>query len=1043
MVNLGEREVKIISYWREHQINRKVREKNSGNKKFYFLDGPPFVSGDLHPGQMWVKSNKDVVIRYKRMRGFYVHDKSGYDVHGLPIENRVEKKLGIKSKGEIETLGVEEFIRQCKEYVHSYMGKMDSDYERFGMSLDFSKPYNPASKEYMETAWEMFKVMYDRGKVYEAKRSLLYCPHCEVVVSQGSLEVEYENDTDPSVYVAFKVDPKSKPKTTAVGKGETYLLIWTTTPWTLPANVAVMINPKELYVKAKIGNRSYILAKARLDAVSEVLKESAVVEGEFYGSELEGIKYFSPFEEEVPLQKAYNKYHKAVFSEEYVTMSEGTGIVHTAPGHGLEDYLVGIKNKLPIFCPVDSHAEYSEEAGALKGLKVPEDANKTVLYMLEKKGALLQSGTVTHSYPHCWRCKSKIIQRATDQWFINVQKIKKKLVSENRKVNWYPAIAQKWEEDVLNNSPDWCISRQRYWGIPMPIWRCGKCNELTVIGSLAELKERAINKEAVDNLHDLHRPHIDRIKIKCSKCGSEAERIRDILDVWFDSSIAFRASLTKEEFEQLFPVDFVAEATEQLRAWFSSLLKSSVLVYGKKPFLNIFTHGMMMDQKGRPMHKSLGNFIELSEILKQVSADAFRWHCLAHVPQLDFPFSIEGIKESEKNVILIDNISKLLNEYADAIGYIPSAVKKPSLGKLDTEDVWIVSRTNATIRDVTNALDRYEMYTAVAALKTFILGDFSRFYLKSAKKRILYEPKGKAKRIVDVINYVMYNTMLMIAPLIPFTAESIFMDHYKSMGDSVFMLDWPKWKEALINPELERDMEVAQEAITALLSSREKAAVSLRWPIANETLEVKDDASLTSLQKMSPIIEDYTNAKKLTLKRTSGSKEEVRPLYAKLGPDFKEKAKAVADALKTSDAAVLKKAIETGTYQLHTDKGTVQITKDHFTVIEIAEGGEAVPFKYGMAHIDKTLNNELRYEALLREFSRRIQLERKEMKLKKSDKIELYYETVGDLAALLKENAKKVAKELNATKISDKIEGQAKELDIEGEIIKVSVRKVG
>ena len=560
MLDLIKSEEEVLSYWKEHDINAKVRARNKGNKPFYFLDGPPFVTGDLHLGQVWTKAFKDMVVRYKRSRGFDVVDRAGYDTQGLPAENLVEKRLRITSKKDIEeTVGIENFIKGCRELIDYYMSRWENDFERFGVSLDFSRPYLPHTNEYMEGEWALFKAIDQRGYLYQGKKTTAYCPHCECVVSQGSMEVEHSEEKDPSVFVTFKVDgARSKGAKAQLG-GETYLLVWTTTPWTLPANVAIAMAPQTMYVVARIRGKDMILAKGRLDQVSSLLGESAVVLKEFYGSELEGLGYVSALEGKVPEQAELRKHHKVLPAPELVTGDEGTGLVHIAPGHGLEDYAMGMKNKLPIFCPVGADARYTAEAGAYNGLKVPSDANAILLSDLEALGALEYTGELSHSYPHCWRCHSKLIFIATPQWFLNVQKIKRKLLAMNERISWHPEEARAWERDLINSSPDWCISRQRYWATPMPIWICGKCGERTVIGSRLELEEAALDKDYVRAMTDLHRPYIDKVAIRCAKCGGEGRRIKDVLDVWFDSGTSFRLSLSESEFDRLFPVDFVVE----------------------------------------------------------------------------------------------------------------------------------------------------------------------------------------------------------------------------------------------------------------------------------------------------------------------------------------------------------------------------------------------------------------------------------------------------------------------------------------------------
>ncbi len=1037
-------EEEILRYWREKGIMKQVREKNRGRKSFYFLDGPPFVSGDLHPGQMWVKSMKDVILRYKRLRGFDVYDRAGYDVHGLPIEKKVEANLHVGSKKDIEAkIGVEKFIESCKEFVTAYIGKMDADYERFGMSLDFSSPYLPYKNEYIEMEWWFFKEMWKKKLVYRDLRATLYCPSCGTAVSQGGMEIEYQKDEDPSVFVAFEINAKlSKPRIELGDK--TFLLIWTTTPWTLPANVAAAANPKELYVRVKAGGRHLILAKGRLEAVSAVLNESLVIEAEFYGSELEGIYYFNPLESLVEQQKKLRKYHRVLLDEGLVASDEGTGLVHIAPGHGFEDYLLGKKNRMPIFSPVNEQAVYTGEAGAYAGLKVPEEANRRVLDDLASSGALAWSGTIKHSYPHCWRCDTKLLFISTKQWFINIQKVKKKLVSENRKVSWHPNEAREWEENVLVSSPDWTVSRQRYWGAPMPIWEC-ECGEFAVVGSRSELKERATSKEAVDSLQDLHRPYIDRIALRCEKCGKEMRRVSDILDVWFDSSIAFRASLTAEQFEQLFPMDFILEAVEQLRAWFAYQLKSSVMVYRKTPFRNVVTHGMLLGADGREMHKRLGNYVPLDELLKKHTADAFRIWCTSHTPQYDLIFSDEHINEASRPIVMLYNISNLISEYSSALGYSHTKIRKPrNLENLVSEDAWIVSRFNTLLKEATEHLDGYEIHEYVNGTTDFLINDFSRVYLKTAKKRIVEGRKADAKRTMDTINYIFYNLLIMLTPVAPFATEAQYRSTY-AQEDSVSLLPWPKYRESLIRKEIEVEFAMVIEATTALLNAREKAGLKLRWPIANAVLEVRDAHAQEVFEKLAPTIENYTNTKKVSVKKVEAFNREVRPVFAKIGPDFKEKAGAVADALRKENADALERAVaESGHYSLHTEKGLVDVNANHFAIVQRLESENAVVFGHGIASVDGKMSKELWEEGMVREFERRVQLARKEKQLKKADKIDVRYAASEPLALVVKKNHAKIKKDVNARELREGVAGgtDAKEFEIEDEKLNLAIEKL-
>jgi len=1033
-------EEEILKYWQEHKILEKWRAKNKGNKPFYFLDGPPYVSGELHPGQIWVKDVKDILLRYKRMRGYDVHDRAGYDVHGLPVEHAVEKSIGIKSKLELESkISMENFTKACREYADSLIPKMDRDFIRFGASLDFENAYVPYKSQYIEKAWSIIKRLSEKGLLYKEGKPLTYCPSCETVLAQGTLEVEYGDEKDPSIFVIFKVDTKrSKPKIEI--DENTYLLIWTTTPWTLPANMSVAVNPKELYVKANINGRKLILGKKRLDAVVSSLNANAVVEAEFYGSELEGIYYINTLEENVPIQKKFRKYHKVLLSDTMVSMDEGSGIVHIAPGHGPDDYKLGKRNKIPIFSPIDEHARYTDDAGVYKGLLIPDEANKAVLDDLDKLGVLLDKGIVVHSYPHCWRCGSKLIYKSTDQWFLNIGKVKKKLLALNEKVVWHPKEAKEWHANVLSGSPDWCISRQRFWGIPIPIWKCDKCGNFEVIGSLNELKEKAVNKDYAERLGDLHRPYIDNIFLGCSRCGGEMHRISDVFDVWFDSSIAFEASLSDEEFKRLFPADLILEGIDQLRGWFSSLLKSSVMLYGKAPYKEVVVDGMLLAEDGREMHKHLGNYISLGELLKITNADGYRLWISSHTQWLDIPFNRSELKEAEKIIIVLQNIARLINDYSDAIGYKSEKIRADTKDKINA---WIISRLNTLIKEENNALDDYDVERANRALRQFILDDFSRFYLKMAKKKVIYGNKRIAQNTIDTMKFVFYNVLILASPFAPFTAEKLYLDNFASK-ESIFLDDWPKYKERLVDKELEESFDIALDAITAILNSREKAKVRLRWPLSKAVLEVKDDKALEALEKLSDIIEDYTNVKKLELKKISGVEKVIKPLFQKIGPEFKNDSKAIAYALQNANPDEVEREVsEKGYYQLHTERGAFNIRAEHFIIIERNVESDAAKFDYGIAYVDPTLSNELMSEALSRELARRIQIMRKELGLRKKDKIEIYYRTSGEMERIINERKNDLMKEVNATTIEEKGELDGKKFEIVDQEIEIEIKKIG
>ncbi len=977
----------VLRYWLEKNVNASLKQKNKGNKKFYFLDGPPYASGEPGFYHAWVVVTKDLVLRYKRYRGFDVHDRAGFDVHGLPIEVKVEKQLNLASKKDIqERIGVANFIDKCKSFADEQVKLATGTFLRYGSSMDFKDMYVPHRKEYMERSWAIFKKIYDKKLVYEGREPLAYCPHCETVLSQGP-EIEYSMENDPSIFIKFKV----KEGTSNVSLPDnTYLVVWTTTPWTLVSNVAIAVNPKELYVVAGTGSENFIIAKSRLDEFASATGINLVVAGEFYGSELEGTQYLGLFGNDVPAQSRISKHHIVITSESFVSASEGTGLLHVAPGHGPEDFKLGREHKMPVLSPVDEHARYNAEAGIFANLQVPSEANKAVLDYLKKGGALILHGTVSHSYPHCWRCGSKLIYVATKQYYINVGKIKGKMLAQNKKVKWYPGYSSKWFEDAINSSPDWCISRQRYWGIPIPLWECEKCGNEKVVGSANELEELSGQEQ---ELSDLHRQHVDGIEIKCDKCGGTMRRIPDIFDVWYDSGVAHTASLSDDEFAKLFPADWISESLDQLRGWFTTLLRTGVALYGKTPFLSVSIGGMVKDETGQEMHRHLGNIISANELLEISTADAFRLWSQSHPRWEELRLKKEELIEANSNMITIYNIAELAKELFQRAGIDAKSILRPPAG-LELEEQWIVSRLNSLILDSTVHLDRYEIDSMVRNVREFLLEDVSRFYLKFAKQRAEQYSARTVKRVATLLAYVLRNALVISSIVVPFAAEHIYQELFSS-GESIFMNKWPKPMKSKISTEIEEKFKLLKLVCNAALSVREQKGAKLRWPISEVIVKTNDESVLEAVSELAPFIEMYANAKMLKTSEVATSKKLIKPLFAKLGPSFKADAPMVAEELSRQDADTVNNEIAAnGFYELHTGKGVFNIEAGHFAVVENTEAESGTSVQYNNSSIIVDINaeqtEELRKELVKREFIRRIQMMRKEMKLSKPEKVDLY-----------------------------------------------------
>ena len=1033
-------EEESLAKWEREHTRERVNELNARGKPYYFLEGPPYANGELHLGHARGYARKDAILRFWRMRGRSVFDRAGFDVHGLPTENRVERNLGIKSKREIETgIGVDGFVKACTEAYRTYMKEQIAVALRYGVWMDFANAYIPATPDYIDRSFGVFKKIYDKRLVYQGTQVMPYCVHCGTVLAKGP-EVEEEEDTDSSIYVLYKVNNDlSKPRI-ELGR-EAYLLVWTTTPWTIPGNVLVAVNPKAMYVRASINGKEMIVAKDRLDAIAKEFGLSPIVLSEFLGSELEGIYYTNPLEEAVPKQKSFRKHHTVVMSEELVSMADGSGLLHVAPAYGPEDFALAKSLHAPMLSLVGTDGKYTVDAGKYAGVALIHDANHEVEKDLEAGGALLAKTQITHSYPHCWRCHEKLIYLPTEQWFINVAKMKKRIARECGRVEWHPSELKRMFLDSIRDAPEWVISRQRYWGIPIPIWVCDSCHERKVVGSVAELERSGMKVRSTEA--DLHKPFIDRITFKCEKCGGTMHRVPDIFDVWYDSGVAHTASLSDEEFAAMYGRSFVTEGPDQIRGWFATLMKTGVAAYGKTPFKVIMLHGWVTDSKGFAMHKSKHNYVGAKDLVGKYPIDAVRLYLTKFVSHENIKFSEKGVEELQGVLMLMHNMANLVGEYSGVIGYTPKRIRIPrSLEGLDPEDAWIVSRLNSTIAEATAGFESYETHRSVNAIVDFAVNDLSRFYLKIAKKKIVGTTKGRARKTLDIVNYALFNLVLLTAPFAPMNMESVYMRLYP-YKESVFMERWPKARQGLISKELERDFDVATESITALLSSREKAGVRLRWPVVSATLELNSPDAFTTAQRLSDMIEDYTNSNRLIVREVENVSEVVVPVFKRLGPDFKENANAVADALRKADATKLRSEVEEhGHFALHTDAGTFTIGPEHFAIEKRAEESDAVLFKYGKAYVDTARDEKVIEDATLREFERNVQLMRKELGLKRFDKIELYYETSGQLSGLLQRNAKRLASSLNAKSIVSGIpEGQvAKEFEVMDTIVKTFVR---
>ncbi len=1026
----------IERLWEQVDAYRKVRELRRGGKKFFFVDGPPYTTGQIHLGTAWNKVIKDSILRFKSMSGFDILERAGWDMHGLPIEIKVEELLGFKSKKDIEAYGVENFIKKCKEYALAQKESMTGQFQQLGVWLNWEEPYMTLKDDYIEAAWWTLKQAWERGLLEEGRRVVNWCPRCETAIADA--EVEYWDREDPSIYVKFKVK----------GKTNTYIVIWTTTPWTLPANLAVAVHPSFEYawVKAKKDGSEETLIMAR-ELTEHVLREGRYQDYEILdtmlGEELASLVYEHPLADLVPFQQGFE--HK-VFLAEFVT-AENTGCVHIAPGHGLDDFELGLKHGLPPFCPVGPDGTYTREAGAYSGMSV-WDANRQVLQDLRERGALLASGTILHRYGHCWRCKTPIIYLATDQWFISITRLRDEMLREIEQVKWYPSWAGSARfRDWVAGARDWCISRQRYWGIPLPLWRCEKCKNVQVIGSLEELKKLTGSEPP-----ELHRPYVDQITLKCA-CGGEMRRVQDVFDVWFDSAVASWAALgypaREEEFRKWWPADFITEGHDQTRGWFYSQLGASIIAFGQAPYKSVLMHGFTLDEEGHKMSKSKGNTVTPSEVIRRYGAEALRLYLLSqNAPWEDLKFSWEGVANSHRTLNILWNVYKFPLPYMALDNFNPQQHKLEDL-PLRVEDRWILSRTSSTLQKVTESMESYELHRAVRSLTEFILEDLSRWYIQLIRPRTWTEAEDPDKiAAYKTIHHVLTLTAKMLAPFTPYTSEAIYQNLTPKPLESVHMTDWPT-PEKWLNPELEEKMETARQVVEAASSARQQARRKLRWPLKRIIITPQNKETYQAISDMKRVIQEQSNTQNLTLLEPGEVWEEISekalPNYTALGPVFRKEAGKIAKAIQETPPSTLKKALQSkGSYEVLPGKKITQEMVNWQT--QIPENIYPAEFPGGTLYIDTTLTPQIESQGYAREIVRRIQDMRKQLDLAVEDKINVKLQIPDTkITDLIKREHKYIIGEVRAAQleIDQAEEGKlVKEWDVEGVKIKIAVTPI-
>ena len=1031
-MNFVEREKQVEKFWEDNQIFEKSMKVREGNPSYVFYDGPPTANGKPHIGHVETRVIKDMIPRYRTMKGYQVPRKAGWDTHGLPVELEVEKKLGLDGKDQIEKYGVEPFIEQCKESVWKYKGMWEDFSHTVGFWADMKNPYVTYHNDYIESEWWALKEIWKKGLLYEGHKIVPYCPRCGTPLSSHEVAQGYKDVKERSAVVRFKV------------KGEdAYILAWTTTPWTLPSNVALCVNPDEDYVKVTSKGYTYYMAAALVDTV---LGEGAEILEHYQGKDLEFKEYeplFPYAEKRIGNKKAYY-----VVCDTYVTLTDGTGVVHIAPAFGEDDSKVGHRYDLPFVQLVNEKGEMTEEtpwAGTFC-----KKADMAVLQALEDKDLLFDAPLFEHSYPHCWRCDTPLIYYARETWFIRMTAVKEDLIRNNNTINWIPeSIGKGRFGDWLENVQDWGLSRNRYWGTPLPVWQC-ECGHQDCIGSIEELKEKADN--CPDDI-ELHRPYIDAVTIKCPKCGKEMHRVPEVIDCWFDSgSMPFAQHHypfeNKETFEKQFPAQFISEAVDQTRGWFYSLLAISTLLFNKAPYENVIVLGLVQDENGQKMSKSKGNAVDPFDALQTYGADAIRWYFYtSSAPWLPSRFAGKTVVEGQRKFM-----GTLWNTYAFFVLYanidnFDATKYSLEYDKLAVMDKWLLSRLESTVKAVDDNLANYRIPEAAKALQSFV-DDMSNWYVRRSRER--FWAKGMEQ---DKINAYMtlYTALVTVAkaaaPMIPFMTEDIYQNLVKSIDasapESIHLCDFPEVHENWIDPKMEEDMADLLEIVVMGRAARNTANIKNRQPIG--TMYVKSEFQLSEFYK--EIIKDELNIKEVVFKDDIADfiSYSFKPQMRTVGPKYGKllnKIKATLSELDGNKAMAELKS--TGELKLDIDGQEIVLLEEDL-LIDMAqmEGYVSESDHTITVVLDTNLTPELIEEGFVRELVSKIQTMRKEAGFEVMDKIRVYAKDNDKIVSIMKNHGDEIKSEVLAEEIvTGETKGYEKEWNINSEKVTMAVERI-
>jgi len=1025
-----EREREVEKFWRDNHIFEKSIEDRKDAPTYMFYDGPPTANGKPHIGHALTRVIKDMIPRYRTMKGYKVPRKAGWDTHGLPVEIEVEKELGINGKEQIEKYGVAPFIEKCKESVWKYKSMWEQFSNVIGFWADMDDPYVTYHNSYIESEWWALKQIWDKGLLYKGFKVVPYCPRCGTPLSSHEVAQGYKDVKERSAIVRFKKKDEN-----------IYFLAWTTTPWTLPSNVALCVNPDEEYSKVKQGDYTYILASA---LVETVLKDDYTVLETYKGKELEGIEY-------EPLWGGLNVKGKAwyVVCDNYVTLTDGTGIVHIAPAFGEDDSRIGRNYNLPFVQLVDAQGNLTKET-KWEGVFV-KDADKLVLKDLEENGKLFDAPVFEHSYPHCWRCNTPLIYYARESWYIKMTAVKEDIIRNNNTINWIPeSIGKGRFGDWLENIQDWAVSRNRYWGTPLNVWIC-ECGHMHSIGSIEELK--SMSKNCPEDI-ELHRPYIDAVTITCPECGKEMKRTPEVLDAWFDSgSMPFAQHHypfeNKEKFEAQYPADFISEAVDQTRGWFYSLLAISTLIFNRAPYKNVIVMGHVQDEDGQKMSKSKGNAVDPMDALNKFGADAIRWYFYVNsAPWLPNRFHDKAVEEGQRKFLgTLWNTYAFYVLYADIDNFDPT---KYSLeyDKLSVMDKWLLSKLNTLVKTVDEYLGNYKITETARALQSFT-DDMSNWYVRRCRERFWAKGMEQDKINAYMTLYTALITLSKIsAPMIPFMTEEIYQNLVRSVDksapESIHLTDFPKVNEEFIDKDLEVSMDEVLDIVVLGRAARNSANIKNRQPIGNMYVKAENVLSPFYVE----IIEDELNVKAVEFKDDVEEfvSYSFKPQLKTVGPKYGKLLNKIKEALSNLDGHNAMQELNTdGALNFDFDGEKVVLGREDL-LIETAKNDNFVTEADNKVTVvlDIRLDDALLEEGFVRELISKIQTMRKEAGFEVVDHIVLSQSGNERIAEIIKKNEAVIKNDTLADEIVyNNVEGYTKDWNLNGEHTSLGVSKKG